>query len=157
MARGIRVDLTGVGSITIPGRLYDPAAAGDWIGEGAPIPMRYPIISAGPKLQPRKLGVLASFTKEMVMADSVVEFTTAAIQEGAAALLDKQMFSTNAGDATHPPGILVGATTVTPTTVAAPWAISTDIGNLVQAIAQYGAGLEPVLICAPSQAASLRM
>jgi hypothetical protein len=46
---------------------------------------------------------------------------------------------------------------VTASTVAVPWAISADIGALVQALAVNGGGLEPVLIAAPAQAAALRM
>lgn len=158
MAQGIRVDLSGVASITIPGRLYNPASGGDWIGEGQAIPFRKPILSPGPKLTPHKLGVLASFSRELVEAGSNIEqFTEAAIRESAAALLDLQMFSTNAGDAIYPPGILLGATSVTATSVSAPWAISSDIGALVQALANYGGGLEPVIIAAPAQAAALRM
>lgn len=40
METGVRVDLSGVASITIPGCLYDPAAGGAWVPEGMPIPMR---------------------------------------------------------------------------------------------------------------------
>jgi hypothetical protein len=93
----------------------------------------------------------------MLMADSIEEFVTAAIKEAAAALLDQAMFSTNPGDATVPAGILVGATTVTPSAAAEPWAITTDIAALIEALAQNGGGLEPALICSPSNAASLRM
>ena len=157
MTLGAKVNLTGVQSITIPGRTYNPASAGDWIGEGAAIPVRHPVIASGPKLQPRKLGVLATFSREMAEADSIEEFTTAGIKEASAALLDLQMFSTNPGDATHPPGILLGANAVTASTVAVPWAISADIGALVQALATNGGGLEPILIAAPAQAAALRM
>jgi hypothetical protein len=156
MQRGLQIDLSGVASVTIPARIYNPAAAGDWIGEGQPIMLRQPTIARGPKLAPRKLAVLATFTEEMVRADSIEEFTTAAIREGAAALLDKQMFSTNAGDATHPPGILLDATSVTPSTATDASAISSDIGRLVGALATAGAGLEVVFIAAPAQAAALR-
>lgn len=157
MMAGLKVDLTGLASITIPGRLYQPSIAGDWIAEGQAIPVRMPTLVMGPKLEPRKLGVLSAFTSEMIAADSVVEFTTAAITEAAAALLDLKMFSTDPASATAPAGILLGATTVTPTSAAAPWAISSDVGSLVQALAPFGAGIQPVIIAAPSQAASLRM
>jgi hypothetical protein len=159
MTLGMKVDLAGVASIKIPGRTYDPtgAVAGDWVAEGAAIPFRQPLIAPGPTLQPKKLGVLATFTNEMAMADSVEEFTTAAIKEAAATLLDKKMFSSDAASATAPPGILLGATTVTQTSVAAPWAISSDISGLVGALAANGGGLEPVIIAAPAQAAALRM
>ena len=58
MAQGMKVDLKGAASITIPGRTYNPASAGDWIAEGQAIPLRQPTIAPGPKLVPRKLGVL---------------------------------------------------------------------------------------------------
>ncbi len=156
---GVKVDLAHVASIVIPGRVYDPTGetAGGWIGEGQAIPLRQPGIVPGPVLEPHKLAVLTTYTREMVEADSIEEFTTMAIREAAATLLDLRMFSTTPADADGPGGILIGATSVTPTSVAAPWAISSDIGSLVDALARAGGGLEPVLICAPSQAASLRM
>ena len=157
MEAGVKVDLTGVASITIPGRKYNPASAGAWIAEGAPIPVKGPIIIPGPKLMPRRLAVISAFTEEMVMADSIEEFTTAAIKEAASGLLDTKVFSTNPGDATAPPGILLGATTVTASTATEPWAISSDIGALVEALALNGGGLEPIIIAAPGQAAALRM
>ena len=157
MMAGMKVDLSGLASISIPGRTYNPNAAGAWVGEGQPIPLRQPSIAAGPKLTPHKLAVLTTYSREMAEADSLESFATVAIKEGAAALLDLKMFSTDVGTATSPPGILLGATAVTASTAATPWAISTDVGNLVGALAQYGGGLEPILICSPSQAASLRM
>ena len=93
----------------------------------------------------------------MVEADSIEEFTTAAIKEAAAALLDKKMFSTDAASATAPPGILLGATSVTASASSEAWAISSDIGALVGALATNGAGLEPVIIASPSQVAALKM
>jgi hypothetical protein len=60
MQRGLKVDLTGKGSITIPGRLYNPTAAGAWVAEGGAIPVRQPTILGGPKLVPRKLAVLSN-------------------------------------------------------------------------------------------------
>jgi hypothetical protein len=152
-----RVDLTGLASITVPGRLYNPASAGAWVAEGAPVPVRNPQLTQGPKLQPRKLVVLTGYTREMVESSAIEAFTRMAITESTAALVDQQMFSTNAGDATKPAGILTGATTVTPSTATSAWAISSDIGALVQALAQHGGGLVPVIVAAPAQAAALRM
>jgi len=103
MEAGLKADLTGVGSITIPGRQYNPATAGAWVAEGQPIPVRAPVIIPGPKLEPRKLAVITAYTSEMIMADSIEEFVTQAIKEAAAALLDTAMFSANAADATNRP------------------------------------------------------
>jgi hypothetical protein len=157
MQSGVKVDLTGVASITVPSRQFSPSTAGGWIAEGMPIPARSPTILPGPKLVPRKLGVLTGYTREQVESSAIEAFVRAAITEATAALLDERMFSNIAADAYGPAGILGNATTVPPSTSGEPWAISTDIGKLVEALALYGAGLEPVLIAAPAQAASLRM
>ena len=110
MEAGTRIDLSGYASITIPGRLFNPSAAGSWVAEGQPITVRAPLLSQGPKLEPRKLGVLTGYSREMVDATAALEaFVRMAIQEGAAALLDQQMFTTNAGTAAAPAGILLGA------------------------------------------------
>ena len=87
--------------------------------------------------------MLASLSRELVEAGSNIEqFAEAAIRESAAALLDLQMFSTNAGDADPP-------------SRRAPWCDQRDgnvsfsalgyffrIGALVQALANYGGGLK---------------
>jgi hypothetical protein len=104
-----------------------------------------------------QLAVLASFTREQTEQSPIEEFVGTAIRESTAILLDKEMFSTNAPTAASPGGILAGATTVTPTTDTGLPGISKDVGALVQALAQHGAGLEPVLVAAPAQATALRM
>jgi hypothetical protein len=158
MARGMKVNLTGVASITIPGRVYNPSSPpGGWISEGAPIPVEKSSVVGGPRLEPRKLAVISTFTREMVESDNIVEFTEAALRERVAALLDLQMFSTTAGDATRPGGILIGANVVTPTVSTTSWAISSDVGALIGAIATAGGGLEPVIIASPAQATALKM
>jgi HK97 family phage major capsid protein len=157
MQAGMRIDFARRASITIPGRSFNPQSAGAWISEGSAIPFRQPPILAGPKLEPKKIAVLCSFTSEMALADSIEEFVTAAIREAAGALLDEEMFSTNTPSAAAPGGILAGATSVPPSGATAVWAISSDIGALVDALAPAGGGLEPMIVAAPSQAASLRM
>ena len=143
---GVKVDLARVASIVIPGRVYDPtgATAGGWIGEGQAIPLRQPRHRAGTQCWSRESWRCSRPSRGVVEADSIEEFVTMAIREAAATLLDLRMFSTTPADANGPAGILIGATSVTPTTVAAPWAISSDIGALVDALARAGGGLEPV-------------
>src|SRR5215813_11875428 len=47
VGRGMRLDLTGLASIRIPQRTFDKNAAGSWIAEGQPIPVRNLSVSAG--------------------------------------------------------------------------------------------------------------
>jgi hypothetical protein len=154
---GLRVDLTNVASISIPGRTFSPSTGGAWVAEGQPIPVKSTPLIAGSKLAPRKLAVITTYTREMIMADSIEDFVTAAISEASAALLDEAMFSTTTGNPNQPDGILAGATTVTPSAATELWAITEDIGSLIEALATNGAGLEPVIVAAPGQATALRM
>ena len=157
MEAGVRIDTSGYASVTVPGRLYDPTAAGAWIPEGAAIPVRIPLLTAGPQLVPRKLAVISAYTREMVEVSAIEAFTRMAITEAAAAQLDARMFSITPADASGPGGILIGATVVDPADPAGAggWIISKDIGALIGALANHGGGLQPVLVAAPAQCAAL--
>jgi hypothetical protein len=93
----------------------------------------------------------------MIESSAIEAVARMAIQEAAAALLDQRMFSTTPADADGPAGILSGATSVPPSSATAAWAISSDIGALIEALAQHGGGLTPIIVAAPAQAAALRM
>ena len=58
IARGTRVDMTGVAHLTVPGRVVNAAAAGAWVREGSAIPVRSQSITSGAVLEPRKLAVI---------------------------------------------------------------------------------------------------
>ena len=55
----------------------------------------------------------------------------------------------------QPPGISTNAVTVTASTAGAGWAMSSDIGSLVEGLSSVGAGADPVLIASPHQYASM--
>lgn len=154
MARGLKINLGRNASIRIPGRLVDPTLAVSWLAEGEPAPMRAPPLVSGPTLRPKKIGVLSAFTREQAESSSIEVFIRAALTEAAGLALDQKLFSSDPEGAA-PPGILAAATVVPPSTAAAGWALSADIGGLVQALSLYGAGLDPILICAPHQFAAL--
>lgn len=154
MARGLKVSLDGIASLRIPGRLADPALAVSWIAEGAPAPMRAPPLIAGPTLRPKKIGVLSAYTREQAESSSIDVFIRQALTEAVGLALDAAMFST-APEGAQPPGILTNAVSVTASTASAGWALSADIGSLVEGLSSVGAGAEPILVCAPHQYASL--
>jgi hypothetical protein len=62
--RGRKVDLTGIAHLTVPGRVVSAAAAGAWVKEGQPVPVRAQSVTQGAVLEPRKLGVISVFTSE---------------------------------------------------------------------------------------------
>src|SRR5262249_38243555 len=115
IARDTRVDLTGIAQLTVPGRGVNAAAAGSWVPEGASIPVRSQAITQGAVLEPRKLAVIAAMTSEVAMSSNVEAVTRALLSESAGLALDAAMFSANADDGAHPPGLLPNVTPITPT------------------------------------------
>ena len=156
IARGTRVNFGGYASIRIPGRVYDPNNAGAWVGEGQPIPARNLAVS-GAVLSPRKLAVIATFTREVAESSNLEAVARASIGESAAVALDAAMFSSDADDGIKPAGLLHGVTPVTATAGGDAAALAGDIGNLLAALAANGAGLAQVFIAAPQQAGALKV
>jgi len=154
MMRGLKVSLDGIASLRIPGRLADPTLAVSWLGEGAPAPMRAPPLIAGPTLRPKKIGVLSAYTREQAESSAIDVFIRQALTEAVGLALDAAMFS-SAPEGAAPPGILTNAVSVTASTAGAGWALSSDIGALVEGLSSVGAGADPILVAAPHQYASM--
>jgi hypothetical protein len=72
IAAGVRVDLTGVSTISVPRRATAVDAALAWIAEGAPIPVKQYALDAV-SLSPRKFAVAVGITREMSQHEPVVE------------------------------------------------------------------------------------
>jgi hypothetical protein len=145
-------------SIRLPSRLVDPAYAGTWLGEGAPIPVYQFPISAGVTLVPHKLAVISVFTREMIETSNIEEFVRSMLSESAALALDKALFSSAADDGITPGGILNGVAALPATAAGGSKrdAMVSDLEALVQAIANKGGGANPVFIAAPAQAIAMK-
>lgn len=156
IARGTKVSVDGYASIRLPGRVFDANNAGVWVGEGQPIPARNLAVN-GAVLSPRKLAVIATFTREVADSSNVEGVARAAISESTAVALDAAMFSTEPDDGVKPAGLLHGVTPLTATTGGGAAALSGDVGNLLAALAGNGAGLAPVFVAAPQQAGALKV
>jgi len=158
IAKGMRVDLGHFASIRLPARTFDPAAAGSWIAEGAPIPVRSLNVTAS-SVYPRKLAVITSWTEELARASNIAEVAGALISEAAAQAFDTALLGTQADNGATPQGILNG---VTPISAAGRLGnnldtASQDIAALAAELAKHGAGLDPVVIAAVAQATMLKM
>ena len=163
IARATRVSFDNFGSIKIPGRAFaaNNADAGLWVQEDAPLPNRALSFTSGVTLAPRKLAVLLTFTREMAEASAIEKISRAMISEAVGLALDAQLFSATAGDGSKPGGLLngvtpIGATAITGNVTAAQ-AAATDLGNLVQALANNHGGKNVVFIAAAKQATTLAL
>jgi len=107
-ALGVNLDLTGLGSITLPRASGEfPNAA--WIAEGGAAPVFRGTLTAT-TLVPRKLMALSALTNELATysADVAEQVISDMLEESAAKALDAKLFSTDAATATAPAGILNG-------------------------------------------------
>jgi hypothetical protein len=156
--RGTRVSFDNAASIRIPGRTFaaNNADAGQWIAEGAAIPVRALSFTSGVVLSPRKLAVIVTFSREQAESSAIEVIARAMISEAVGLALDATMFGNAAGDATKPPGLLNGVTPLTATTGGGIAAMMADLGNLVQALAGNHGGKTPLFVAAPAQAAAMK-
>src|SRR5262249_41741947 len=136
--------MDGIAEAHVPGRIVNAAAAGAWVAEGAPAPVRALSFADAAVLRPRKLVVHTVVTREMAESSNIEAVLRQALGEATGLALDLAMFSNFAGDATKPPGLFNGITPLTPTAVTGSTspgeAAATDIGNLFEALAANGGG-----------------
>jgi hypothetical protein len=112
--RGLKVDLTGLAQLHVPGRTINAAQAGAWIGEGGAIPARALNFTAGVTLAPKKLAVIVTMTREVVESSAIEPTTRALLSEASALALDAAVFSATAAG-NQPAGILNGVAALTAT------------------------------------------
>lgn len=156
LRQGIAFTFDGNFQIKVPGITVAPSTYPGFVGEGQPIPVAELPVSAGAILEPRKFGRIITLTSEMIKSSSAEQLVRAVLIDAVAASLDLALFSNTAGDATRPPGLLYGATSigaagrvgsVTDT-------CGEDLAALAASVSPYG-GLDIVYICAPSEAVKL--
>jgi hypothetical protein len=155
--RGIKLDMTGIWDMRIPGRVVDPNAAGQWLAEISAIPVQALNFTAGPTMQPRKFATIAVFTREIVESSNIVALTQAILSEAAALKIDSALFSTDADDGIKPGGILNGIAPLTGTAGGGQAAMIGDIKQLTSALVAAGAGKNPLIIASPVQAMTLKL
>jgi hypothetical protein len=160
IGRGLVVSLDGVASITVPTVLTVAADAGSWIAEGAPFRVRQVSVNAGPTLTPCKLGCIRVFNNELAKyaVQDVEAIMRQTMGQAAALALDSNLFGNAAASAgLNPAGLLNGVSAITATTGGGVAAMSKDIEAMIAALAAAGAGVDPVFIAAPGQAAAIKL
>jgi hypothetical protein len=154
LSRGLQLRFAGAGAISLPTMSAGQAA---FVGQSQPIPIVEYATTAGIKLEPHKLALGVTLTYEMMSTPSAEDAVRAALVESAAQGLDSVLFSTAAGTADQPAGLLNGITATTPSTqTIASEAMVEDLATLGGAIARV-AGSNIAIIAAPEQAVSINL
>jgi hypothetical protein len=130
------------------------AGSASFVAEGQPIRVGKFPTGPGPSMEPCKFATIVELTREMLNSSNAETIMRQALIDAAAASLDAALFSNTAAVAgLHPPGILVGATTVTPSTdTNKVGAMDDDLSALVQAISTYAGNGSIAFVAAPYEA-----
>src|SRR5262249_61992015 len=112
---------------------------GQWVGEITTAPARALSFSNPAILRPRKLQVLTTYTRELAEHSNIEGVVRQTLQEATGLALDLQMFSSDPGDATKPPGLFQNAP-LTATTGGGTNAMFADLANLFAALAAHSGG-----------------
>jgi hypothetical protein len=153
--RSIGVNLDGIASIKLP-TMTTPTA--DFVGEAQAFPAVQLVTTAGATVAPRKLGAVVILTSEMIASSNAEALVRESLLDATAPAIDKALFSTTAGDATRPAGLLNGIAGLTPTAAiagAASEVLVDDLQKLATALAPVAGNSGIVLVASPDVAVSL--
>jgi hypothetical protein len=157
IARSLKLNLDGIAEAHVPGRTLNPAAAGAWVPEGQPTPVRALGFSDAAILRPRRLSVISVYTREMAESSNIEKVVRATLGEATGLALDAKMFSADAASANAPPGLFAGTAPLTPVAGGGDSAMHGDVANLFAALAANAGGKTAVIVAALPQAVRLKM
>ena len=138
---GMRVDLSGVNSVTIPHRSTNiPAVDTQWVAEGGPFPVKQYTLATSTLGPVRKLASSVVLSREMAEASGGEDIFATLLKEDIAASLDASVFSNAAASASRPAGILNGISALTATTGGGSAALAGDLAKLAVVATNIGSG-----------------
>jgi hypothetical protein len=136
--RGLRVAISGNGSVKFPARATGTLAGG-FVGEASAIKVGKASLTSN-TLTPHKLGIISEYTEELGLygLPAIEQILRQGISEDTQNAVDAALLDAAAGSAIRPPGLLNGLSSLTPTPIAAgPLnALGNDIGSLAASIPQ---------------------
>src|SRR5262249_57664194 len=106
--RSQKLNMDGIAEYRVPGRILNPAAAGQWVGESLAAPVRALSFANDAILRPRKLQVLATYSRELAEHSNIEAIVRQTLGEATGLALDLQMLSADPSDGSKPPGLFAG-------------------------------------------------
>jgi HK97 family phage major capsid protein len=156
LRRGTVLSFDGANKITIPGISTAAATFATFVLQGAPIPVRQLVTSAGTSLDPRKFATAFVLTREMIESSNAEQLVRMVMIDSLGAALDAALFSSTAGDTTRPPGLLVGVTPITAASGGGLAAMTKDFAALVQAVSPM-CGTDLIFVTDPGTLTKITM
>jgi hypothetical protein len=153
---GLQIVFGNRATTTVPARVLLATDVGGFIVEGNPIPVKVLTLGAGATLTPTPLAVIVVISDVVAESSNAERVITQMLGEAVQLKLDAEIFSTTAGSASRPAGLLNGVTPLT-ATAAGSECMEKDVAQLVAALNTAGGGANPVFVCSPAQAATLKL
>jgi hypothetical protein len=153
LRRSTVLSLERYASVSVPA-LVASATNASFIGEGQAIPIKVLDTSKSVKLSPRKFATGFSLSREIVASSNAEALVSMVMRNSVALSLDSALFSSIAGDAVRPPGLLAGIAPLAATPGGGSNAFVGDIGALAAAVAPIGA-LDLIFIASPAEAVKI--
>ena len=142
--------------ISVPGFSAASSTFASFVGQGGPIPVRQFVTSAGISLDPKKLGTIFVLSAEMVASSNAAQLVQMVMTDTVSASLDAALFSSAAGTATQPPGLLYNVSPISPATGGSSVAMLQDFGKLVAAVSPT-CGMDLAFITDPGTAVKIML
>jgi hypothetical protein len=163
-AAGVSLNFGRNGIIKLPSRnrLAANMIAGDFVGEGLPIPVKQLLLQSI-SLTPKKMAVISTFTRELAnhSTPDIEGVIRDAIAEDTAILLDNRLLDTAAASTTRPAGLLnglgLGTGVIAGTAGGGSAAMLADLKALIGYITAQNGGRRIVIIMNAAQALSLSL
>jgi hypothetical protein len=148
-ALGLRIDLQGAGTASIPA--WSTVASGlAFVPEGQPISVRQKTLTQA-SMTPKKAALISVYSAEIAnhSTPSIENVLRAGLESDIYAEIDTVLLGTGAASAAQPAGIRNGATAVTATTGGGIAALGGDLGALASAVTASGPVQVPTYLMNP--------
>jgi hypothetical protein len=154
----VRINMSGVSVVNLP-RNATNFPEPSFTAEGEPIRAVQGDFTAAQLGPPKKMAYITGLTESLqdLAAEDATLVIRESMEDASARALDAAVFSTAAASAARPAGLLAGLTPITATSGGGVAAMSTDVKNLIGALADAGGGTSVMLFANPRQAVMIQL
>jgi hypothetical protein len=156
--QSLQLRFDGAAFISLPALVADASNAA-WVDENMPIPVKQlSIASPPPMLLPKKLGVIALLSRELIEHSNAEVLISDVLRRSVGLGLDAAVLDSNPADTTRPAGIRYGTAALAASEAADPWqAMLQDVGAVAGAVSSVGGNMPVCIIAAPQRAMIIRL
>jgi hypothetical protein len=154
-SRALNISLDGVYGIKVP-YILPASTSVSFVAQGDPFPVLSYTTNDGPTLGMKKLGFIATLTREVIEHSDAEQMVRAIMARNLSLGLDSILFDSTAADTTRPAGLLAGLSTSGAKSGGGIAAMEVDLAKLAGTVAAVG-GLDLIFVAGPQSAAAIKI